>query len=140
MTLLSEYEIQCQIREWLSLQHPKVLMRCDLGGIRLPIGLARKVKRLNPYRAWPDIFIAEPRTLTAANRVHKGQYQGLFIELKRCYSDLYTKNGEYRKTQHIQEQKEMLTLLLIKGYKAVFSCGFEDTRKAIDSYLKGEDF
>jgi hypothetical protein len=122
---LSEYQIQTQIADWLRLQYPSVLFHMDLSGVRLPIGLAVKVKRLNPYRAWPDIFIAEPR----------GGYRGLFIELKRKYADVYNKRGAIRDIPHIQEQAAVLISLENRGYKAVFGCGFEDTIKIIQKYL-----
>jgi len=81
----SEFDLQIAIRQWFTLQYPKVLMRCSMSGVWLPIKLAKKIKRLNPDRGWPDIFVAEPR----------GKYHGLYTE------DLYAKNGEYRKTKHI---------------------------------------
>lgn len=121
----SEYDIQIALSEWMALQHPKIIIRMDLGGIRLPIGLAKKAKRLNPVRAWPDIFIAEPRK----------KYHGLFIELKKNHNDLYTKSGNYRQTQHIEEQRAMLWALQIKGYLTMFACGFEETMQLINDYL-----
>ena len=120
-----EFDIQIAISDYMALRYPKIIIRMDLGGIRLPIGLAKKAKRLNPCRAWPDIFIAESR----------GKYHGLFIELKRSYEDLYTKDGGYRKTQHIEEQRIMLMALQRKGYKAEFSYGFEETKNVISRYL-----
>lgn len=121
----SEFEIACQLREYMSLQYPKILMHMDLSGLKLPIGYAKKIKRLNPYRAWPDIFIAEPRR----------NHHGLFIELKRNHNDLYAKSGNYRQTQHIEEQRAMLLELQMNGYFAVFACGFEKAKQQIDDYL-----
>lgn len=83
------------------------------------------MKRLNPAKAYPDIFIAEPR----------GKYHGLYVELKRCYADLCTKSGKYRKTQHIEEQRQMLQFLRQKGYCARFACGFEEAQFIISDYL-----
>jgi len=121
----TEYELQVRISNWLTIQYPKVLFRMDLGGIRLPISLAMKAKRLNPNRAWPDIFIAEPRSV----------FRGLFIELKRCRSELLTKDGQYRKTKHIEEQRAVLSVLRSKGYRAEFGCGFDEVKQIIDDYL-----
>ena len=121
----SEFDIACAISEYITLQYPKIIFRMDLGGIRLPIGLAKKAKRLNPNRAWPDLMICEPR----------GKYYGLFLELKRNEDDLYTRGGSFRETKHIKEQKVVLRLLRTKGYQAEFTCGFEETKNLIDDYL-----
>ena len=123
--LPSEFEIQCLLREWFDLQYPNIIMRCSMSGVRLPIGLAKKMKRLNPDRAWPDIFIAEPRK----------KYHGLYIELKKSFNDLYTKKGKYRQDKHIQEQQAVLTALFRKGYAAYFACGFQGAKNIIDDYL-----
>ena len=121
----SEFETQCVFREWMTLQHPTILMHCDLSGVRLPIGYAVKIKKLNPDRAWPDIFIAEPR----------GKYHGLFVELKRSLDDLYTKGGSFRETQHIKEQRHILRILRQKGYKTEFACGFKELQNVVSDYL-----
>ena len=126
----SEYDIQISLQEWMIAQHPTVLMHCDLSGVRLPIGYAVKIKKLNPNgRAYPDIFLPEPR----------GKYHGLFIELKRCYADLLTKKGAYKKGRHIEEQRHILQLLQQKGYRAAFACGFDDTQNLINDYLDREN-
>ena len=123
--ILTEYQIQVLLSTWLAIQFPDVIFHCDLSGVRMPIGLATKCKRLNPNRAWPDIFIAEPR----------GDYHGLFIELKRSRDLLYTKKGEIRTNKHIQEQAKMLDNLRKRGYQAVFAGGFEETQEIIKKYL-----
>ncbi|MEA3385861.1 MAG: hypothetical protein U9Q89_05345 [Thermodesulfobacteriota bacterium] len=125
LTVIPEFEIQCQLSEWLTLQHPRVIFRMDLSGVRLPIGLAVKIKRLNPYRGFPDIQVFEPR----------GKYHGLCIELKRTRDDLYTKQGKYRQTRHIREQVEMLRTLRQKGYSADFAVGFSGAQQLINNYL-----
>lgn len=120
-----EFDIQVTLREYMIRQYSHILMRCDLGGIRLPIGLAKKTNRLNPWRAWPNIFIAEPR----------GKYHSLFIELKKSTADLYRKNGSFRQTQHLEEQRHILQYLQRKGYKAIFACGFDEAKNIVDDYL-----
>jgi len=120
----TEYQIQVAIKQYLDLEYPNILVHMDLSGVRMPIGLAAKMAKLN-NRAWPDIFIAEP----------KGRYHGLFIELKRYRTDLFTKSGHFRKTQHIQEQREVIRLLSQRGYFACFACGFTQAVWIIADYL-----
>ena len=122
---LSEYSLQAALAQWLEIEFPNVLFHSDLSGVRMPIGLANKMRRVNPYRGFPDMFIAEAR----------GKYHGLFIELKRKKEDLYTKQGKLRQTQHIKEQAEMLRILRERGYYATFSWGFEPTQALIRNYL-----
>ncbi len=124
---MKEESIQIMIADWLSRQYPWVMFRSDGGGLRLPIGLAVKFKRLNGgRRAWPDFFVAEP----------VGKYKGLFIEIKACRDDAYMKSGELRRTAHVQEQAEVLLSLSERGYTAVFGCGFEDCIRIIKEYLE----
>jgi len=120
-----EFSLTCALRTWLSFAYPCAIMRCDLSGLRLPIGLAVKTKRLNPHRGFPDIMIFEPR----------GKYHGLLVELKRNQTALYTKSGNQRQSQHLQEQQQMLTVLEERGYKAVFAASFEEAKTVISEYL-----
>lgn len=121
----SEYTIQSHIAQWLAVQYPGILFHCDLSGVRLSKGLAVKMKRINPYRGWPDIFIAEAR----------GSFRGLFIELKKSHDVLYTQRGKLRKDKHIREQAQMLAELEARGFRAVFACGFEECQRVIREYL-----
>jgi hypothetical protein len=131
----SEYNIQVALSQYMALQYPDILFHMDLSGIRLPIGLAVKAKKLNPYHAWPDIFIAKPRVKFEEHQLVEVS-GGLFIELKRSRKEIYKSNGELRKNSHINEQNAVLQALRLNGYQAVFACGFEETKKIIDEYLK----
>jgi hypothetical protein len=123
-----EYKIQCAVVEYLILQYPDVEFRTDMGGIRLPLGLAMKAKRANGgRRAWPDLFIAEP----------SAGYHGLFIEVKKDRLEVYGKRGNIRRSGHISEQNEKLKSLRSKKYAAEFGMGFEHCKKIIDHYLNG---
>ena len=123
-----EYKIHVALVEFVTLKFPHVEIRSDLAGIKMPMGLAVKVQKLNGYRrAWPDIFIAEPM----------GRYCGLFIEIKKDCSELYCKNGDMRKAAHIVEQSEKLESLRKKGYCAEFCCGLDECICMVGSYLDG---
>ena len=120
-----EYQIQAQVAEYMRWKYPDVLFRSDLGGIKLTMGQAVKVKRLQAGRAFPDMFIVQPR----------GGYYGLFGEIKISPDEVYTKKGELRQDVHIQEQWQMILRLRQLGYKADFWCGFDEAKRIIDTYL-----
>jgi hypothetical protein len=140
---MKESDLQVQVADYLRLRHPDVLFHSDFGsGIKLTPGQAVKQKRQNGgRRAWPDLFIAEPKTETA---IHPGFgfgggaknaiYHGLFIELKKEGARIRKKNGEWA-SEHIAEQAEVLLELRNKGYQADFAVGFNEAIKLIDEYL-----
>ena len=123
---MNESDLQIQVAEYIRLQYPDVLFHSDYGsGIRLTPGQAVRQKRQNGgRRAWPDIFVAEPRD----------GYAGLFIELKREKTRITKKNGDWA-SMHIMEQAEMLKMLLKRGYKAQFAVGFAEAKELIDDYF-----
>lgn len=127
--MTTELTIQTQVADYLRLRYPSVIFHSDFGsGIKLTPGQAIKQKRLQGgHRAWPDMFIAEPR-----NGKH-----GLFIELKRDGVKIYTKKGPLVADNHIREQFDMLADLRQRGYEAQFACGFDAAVELIDSYLGG---
>ena len=132
---MTELELQAQVADYLRLQYPNVLFHSDFGsGIKLTPGQAMRQKRLQGgRRSWPDMFIAEPRTITFNYR--KYNCCGMFLELKRPGVKIYKKNGELVANEHIREQDELLTSLRTKGYYANFACGFDEAKKIIDKYL-----
>lgn len=124
-----EFHIHFQICEWLRLEHPNVIFRSDLGGVRLTLGQAVQVKKLQKGRAFPDLFICEPR----------GQYHGLFVEIKISSDSVFTKAGKLRENQHITEQFDMLVRLRQRGYGAEFGCGFDSSCNIIRDYLADQN-
>jgi hypothetical protein len=126
----SEENIHLQVADYLCLQYPDVIFRTDAGGIKLTKGQALKLARLNGHtRAYPDLFIAEPRM--------DGAWGGLYLELKKEGTRIWLKNGELTKDKHIREQYEMLLKLAGRGYVAKFACGFDEAKNIIDRYLGG---
>ncbi len=122
----SEATLHQQLCDYLRLQYPDVIFRSDVAaGIKLTIGQAARHKKLQSSRAYPDLFIAEPRH----------NYHGLFIELKAEGAGLYKKDGTLIANAHIQEQHDMLIGLVRRGYRAVFAQGFENAQCVIDEYL-----
>lgn len=133
---MKEATLQCHVADYLRLQYPNVLFHSDFGsGIKLTPGQAVKQKRQNGgRRAWPDIIIAEPRTITKnGNKYH---YAGLFIELKREGTRILKKDGTLVSDEHIREQYDVLIDLERRGYMARFAVGWEQAKQIIDEYLR----
>ena len=124
---ITEHYVQVALADYLRTVYPAVMFRSDAGGVRLNMGQAVALKRIQAGRAWPDIFIAEPM----------GGYHGLFIEIKTGNDSVYRKDGMMRKNKHINEQAQILSHLCQRGYLAVFGLGFEDCRYHVDQYLRG---
>ena len=107
-------------------RYPSVIFRSDFSsGMRMSIGMARRHKALQSSRAFPDLFIIEPR---------HGFY-GMFIELKRVDNKIYKLDGTLRKDKHLEEQMLMLERLQEKGFHTTFGEGYKDTIQKIDKYL-----
>lgn len=121
---MKEEQVHQAVCHYLRAQYPEAIFFSDLSGVKLPIGLAKKVSMLKSNRGIPDLFICEPR----------GEHHGLFIELKREGVKLWKKDGSFT-SQHISEQYHMMSDLNHKGYLACFCFGFDDAKETIDKYL-----
>ena len=64
-----EYQDQVAFMEYMDLQYPNIMVTGNLGGIRLPIGLAVKAKKMGRNKDFPDIEIHASR----------GNHCGLYI-------------------------------------------------------------
>lgn len=114
-----------RIATYMNFQYPNIVYHFDTGsGATSSIGLAMRNKRLNRWKGFPDLFIAEP----------KAMYCGLFIEIKA--ESIYKKNGELKKSDHINVQRSMLNILRGSGYYTSFGCGFDEIKRIIDEYLQ----
>lgn len=110
----NEYHIHIAFIQWLVCQYPKILFTISPSGMRLPIGLAVKFKRMGYRSGTPDVLIFEPA----------GGFHGLFIEIK----DIGGRPSD--------NQKEFIHELTKRGYKAVIAYGFDEAVRVADSYLK----
>ena len=140
---MTELELQAQVADYIRLQYPSVIFHSDFGsGIKLTMGQAIKQKRLNGgRRSWPDMFLAEPdigKTDGSKRCAFKKIWFGLFIELKREGTRIFKKDGKLVADEHIREQFDMLHDLRARGYAAEFACGFDEAKKLIDDYMRGE--
>lgn len=121
-----EKNIHTQVATYIKMQYPDVLFNSDAAGVRLTLGQAIQMKKLRSGNGFPDLMIFEPR----------GDFFGLFIELKREGERVWLKDNSLSTDEHIREQHGMLKDLNERGYFATFACGFEEAKEIIDSYLK----
>ena len=120
-----EFILQKQVCKYLSLAYPNVLFMSDtIASVKLtiPQQLRNKSIQKEGFKT-PDLIIFEPRH----------GYCGMFIELK--IDTPYKKNGELKKSTHLEEQGETLEQLRQRGYWADFRWSFEDVKRIIDWYL-----
>lgn len=122
-----QQRVAIPLSKWLQKEHKNLLYRFDLAAdLKLTIGQAKKNKELNPHKKYPDFFLCETTP----------EYGGLYLELKKDRDEVYNKNGEMKKSEHIQGQRIMLEILRAKGYKAEFALGLEDAKEKIEHYIK----
>lgn len=106
--------------------HPDVLYRFDYGaGLKMTMPQAKKQKKLNRWRGWPDLTIYAPR----------GGFPALCLEIKRENERIWKKDGSPA-NEHIEEQAHMGLRLIEAGYKFDFAIGFEESKKLIEEYLE----
>ena len=114
----SEHHVQVQLFQWAELQSGKYpelqLLNGSLNGVRLHIGQAVKAKRAGMKRGYPDMFLP----------VRRGEYAGLFIELK------------VEKNKPSPEQKDWISALRGQGFKAEVCWGFNEARDIILNYVE----
>lgn len=124
-----EEKLQLAVCDYIRGQYPAVIFMCDLAsGMKMPIWLAARNKRMRSSRGLPDLFIAGTIKVGEAH-----VSSGLFIELKKEGTRL--KNGDMPKDDHVKEQAEILERLRRLGYVAEFACGYDEATKLIDKYL-----
>lgn len=144
---MKEHDIYILIADYLRYQYPHAIYRFDLAAdLKLTMGQASKHKRLQRYRGYPDLFIAEPRMkkLDMAKdspfdkSVGHFVLAGLYLEIKKPGTRIFKKDGTLVSDAHIREQFDMLEELRRRGYAAEFACGFDEAKKLIDRYLGDE--
>lgn len=124
-----EQMMALKLANWLKREQSGIIYRFDLAAdLKLTIGQAKRNKQLNRFTKYPDLFIAETTK----------SFSGLYIELKATREDLYKKNGDFKKSDHIEGQRVMLQLLRQRGFKAEFACGLEEAKTMILNYMKEE--
>jgi hypothetical protein len=120
-----EERLQSAIARYIRVQYPNVVFTSESSGIRVPMGLAVQMKAQRSKHKLPDLIILETNE----------KFSGLMIELKNDRQAIYKKDGTFRKSEHVEAQRDTLRLLKSQGYMAVFGCGFEETKNIIDYYM-----
>lgn len=124
-----EKTLHQNVCQYLRLRYQDVLFRSDFGaGAKLTMVQSIQQKKLQKCRAWPDLMICETR----------GEYSGLFLELKSSMSTEVLRNGTVGNGAHVKEQREVLEMLKSRGYFAEFAVGFDQAKEKIDQYLANE--
>lgn len=120
-----EYRLQVEVCRYLSLKYKNVMFLSDtIANIKLtkPQAVRNKKIQKSGFKC-PDIIILEPR----------GEYNGLFIELKT--KSPYKLNGELYKNEHLEGQAKSMKLLRGKGYYATFAWSLSMAIDIIDKYM-----
>jgi len=124
---MTEKVIHKQVCQYIRMQYPGILFNSDMAGaMKLTIGQAVQIKSLRSNRGFPDIAIYEPR----------GNYHGLFIELKKDGEKLFKRDGITPITDHVAEQMKCMEELSKRGYFCCFCIGFDHAKLMINNYLK----
>lgn len=139
---MREHDIYKMIADYLRYQYPTVIYRFDLAAdLKLTMGQASKHKRLQRYRGYPDLFIAEPADIRITPHFKPDKrtrhYAGLYLEIKKDGVRIFKQDGTLVSDEHIREQFDMLADLRQRGYAAEFAIGFEGAKELIDDYMKG---
>jgi len=97
MNKQNEYNLSLKISSYLKYQHPKLVFKFSNDDGNLTMMQAVRRKKVNPFSGFPDFQLFKKNK----------SYAGLLIELKRDKSQVYKKNGEYKKNEHLKKQVAM---------------------------------
>lgn len=109
----------------LKSKYPKLIYRFDIGAdIKMNIYTARRLHALHGKysKGHPDLVMYKA----------KGGFHALFIELKAT--------DTVADTEHTRTQARYHKALRKQGYKVSFCCGFDETKKTIEKYMKLKRF
>ncbi len=124
---MTERNLTTNIAKFMQVQFPKVIYRFDLASDQ-KLSIQQATRNSNLHGRWskgmPDMIIIEKR----------GGYGALFIELK--VTSPFKKDGELKIDKHLENQARFHKELEARGYKAIFTTGFEETIETIREYLK----
>jgi len=123
-----EDKIKIGIADYLNYKYPHVPFNMSWDHVRLPIGTAKKLKRMrwaNPDFVWPDLFIAWP------NRC----FNGLWGEIKKDKSEIFLKSGELSQSKQIQRELKSLQLLHRLEFQTFWMYSVDQAIRIIDEYI-----
>ena len=128
---MSEALEQKQLLTWVKIQYKDLLFVEDLGGIKLTIGQAKKVKQSRCRRGCPDMSFMHIHYYSTG--VIK--YVGLAIEFKKKGENPQKIKGGLKSGAHLKEQYDYLIALRQQGWLAVFATGFKEAQDIIKAYM-----
>jgi len=112
-----EHDIQVRLIDLLKSIEPKPLYSATVGGVRLAMHTAKKMKQAGYSKGIPDLLIFEP----------KGMYVGLAIEVKTL------------KGRPSPEQRAWIRDLNSRGWRAEICKGYESCASLIKEYFEIKD-
>ena len=123
----AEANVHVQVCKYIDKNYPDVIYTSDQSGLKMSIGLAVAIKKTrSKHFKIPDLILLKP----------SNGFNGLVIEIKKDFDEVYKKDGQMRESEHIQSQWASLKKLAEGGYMAVFGCGYDDCIEIINSYFK----
>lgn len=111
---MTEHEIQSEFVRIVRESHPDILFCATVGGARMSIREARKIKQAGYRKGVPDVIFYESR----------GGFHGLAIEIKK------EKGGQVS-----PHQKEWILDLQERGYHAVICKGLDQCLTSFNDYF-----
>lgn len=127
---MTEEQIQIMCSDWINIRYPelsKLYFFNSFQGMRLNFGQIKKAKKTGGLKTGlPDFMFMK----------NNGVYSGLFIELKK--ETPYLKNGQLKKDDHLELQRDVLEQLKIEGYFAVFAWSFDQFKKIVTDYMENK--
>ena len=122
--LSAEQREHTALCKWLSLQYPNLLWWHTPNESKKTPFERFLFTVMGGKRGVSDFVFIEP----------KGEYSGLFIELKATGIKTHKKNGEC----YYPEQELFLNKAKERGFYATFAVGFDEAKKVIESYMNNK--
>ena len=129
---MSEELVQERVCSHLKHEYPNTVFYSSANGIRIGSKFSKSGWKLrkqisnNNTKDSPDLFIAEPSC----------EYNALFIEIKRDFREIFKLDGSLKKSQHLEDQLEVIKRLRLKGYCAGFGCGVKHCLDIYRAYIE----
>ena len=121
-----ESDLQTKVCKQLKRQYPGMIFFSDFAaGIKLE-PFAANLRSIQACEGkYLDLTILEPSYT----------FSGLIIEIKCTSAELFLVDGSSLKSDHVQEQYNMIKRMRVKGYYADFGVGYDDIVGMIEDYI-----
>ena len=125
---MTEKQLHKSICKYIKLQYKEVYFLSDPSGLKMSIGMATELKATRSNHSQLDIIILEPNI----------KYKGLILEVKKSKSEVFKKDGQFRNTEHVTNQRNSIDHLIIKGYFAKYVFSLDEAIQVIKLYMLDE--